>query len=300
MELRKFLTSDVVTIGSKATLLEVATLMTRKNISSIIVADEGVVSGIITERDFLHLVKDGKNQTEMIAKDLMSSPVITADIKITVEEAATLMHDKGIRQLPITEDGTLAGIITETDIANAIRTVQHDVEIALEETIVETPMTHNLEFGKTYLYLEPKPGNSISAFVDLVKHGTAGLLITRRDPALIAGEWGIDKIPMLWLTDTSPPCHHADPHNVQGISILVSNYLSQACKTVLMMDGISYLITQNRFETVLNLIQNVHDKAVSSKSIFILSLNPETLTKQELELIKQETDETVRRLGPSL
>jgi CBS domain-containing protein len=293
MELKKIITTDVITIGSKATVLEVAKLMARKNISTILVVDEGKVSGIISERDFLHLVKNEKNPANMSSQDIMSSPVITADIGISVEAAADLMHDRGIRRLPVTEGGKLAGIITETDIANAVRKSQMEVEVAVEEKIIQTPMEHNLQFGKTYLYIETKPDKSVSAFVELVKHGTAGLLITRKNPQAIADEWGLDKTPIVWLTNSNPQTHFIDPHDIQGISILTGNFYTQACKSVMMIDGITYLITQNRFETILNLIQSIHDRAVKSESILILSLNPETLKKQELELIKQETDETI-------
>jgi CBS domain-containing protein len=292
MELKNILTKDVITIGLAATALDAAKLMARKNISSILVIDEkGTIAGIISERDFLHLVKNERDPTKIKAQEMMSSPVITADTNTSLEGALKLMHDKGIRRIPITEDGRLAGIITETDLANAMRTSQLDVELTVEEHIVSSPMKHNLQFGKTYLYLETKPDMSVQAFVDMVKHGTAGLMVTRQKPEHLMEEWALEKTPIVWLTNACPQGNYIDPHDVQGVSILIGNYLSKACNSVIMLDGISYLITQNKFDTVLNLLQNMRDKAMKTDSTLILTMNPQTLHKQELELIKQEADE---------
>lgn len=294
MELKDILTKDVITCGLKSTALDVAKLMARKNISSILVLDRrGAISGIISERDFLHLVKNQENPSKVEAHQMMSYPVITADINTSLDGVLKSMHDKGIRRIPITEEGRLAGIITETDLANAMRKSQLDVELAVEENIVTSPMRHNLRFGRTYLYLEAKPQKSIQAFIDLVKHGTPGLMITRLKPENLMAEWQLEKTPVVWLTNTYPQGNFLEPHDIQGFSILVGNYLSKACNSVLMIDGITYLKTHNGFDTVLTLIQNVRDKTLKSDSALILSLNPQTLDKKELELIKQEVDEVL-------
>ncbi len=52
----------------------------------------------------------------MQAKDIMTSPAITITTDSTVEEAATLMLDRGTSCLPVLDDrGRLAGILTHTD-----------------------------------------------------------------------------------------------------------------------------------------------------------------------------------------
>lgn len=52
----------------------------------------------------------------MIAKDLMTSPVITIEETSTVEEAARLMLDRDISSLPVlNSDGKIVGILTHSD-----------------------------------------------------------------------------------------------------------------------------------------------------------------------------------------
>jgi CBS domain-containing protein len=56
----------------------------------------------------------------------MTKNVITCNENQTVEEAATLMADKGISVIPIVDDaGNLTGIITESDFITKIQSVPH-------------------------------------------------------------------------------------------------------------------------------------------------------------------------------
>jgi len=88
--------------------------------------------------------------------DKMSTSVITVDIHKSLEDALNLMHDKAIRRLLVTENGRLSGIITQTDLMNAMRTTKLNVKVTHEDKIVDSPMEYALEHGKTYLFLEQK------------------------------------------------------------------------------------------------------------------------------------------------
>lgn len=62
----------------------------------------------------------------MIASDFMTKNVITCNENQTVEEAATLMAEKGISVIPIVDgSGNLAGIITESDFITKNQSVPH-------------------------------------------------------------------------------------------------------------------------------------------------------------------------------
>jgi hypothetical protein len=154
-------------------------------------------------------------------------------------------------------------------------------------------MKHILKPGKTYLFMENRPQKSIQIFVELVRHGMAGLMITREDPQELKSSWKLEKTPVLWLTNTAPEGDYIGSHDVQGISILVGNFIAKAPNSVILLDGVSYLVTQNKFDTILNLLQNLHDKALSLGAILIFSINSKTLKSQELELLKQEADKII-------
>jgi CBS domain-containing protein len=290
MDLRDILTKDVATVKPETQLLDAAKLMVRKNISSLVVVEDDVLTGILTERDFVRILAGRRPPAKLKVCDKMSTSVITVDIHTSLEDALNIMHDKAIRRLIVTENGHLSGIITQTDLMNAMRTTKLNVKVTREDKLVDSPMAYDLQNGKTYLFLGAKPEKSFEAFVEIVKHGTAGLMITRQKPEEVTKKWGLEKTPVIWLTNIGQHSSFLDPHDIQGISILLGNYLNEAEKPAIILDGISYLITQNKFDTVLNLIQNIRDKTLKSEAILILTLNPQTLKNQELELIKQEAD----------
>ena len=52
----------------------------------------------------------------MLVKDIMKRPVITIGPQATLREAHQLMWERGIRHLPVLDEGRLVGIITDRDI----------------------------------------------------------------------------------------------------------------------------------------------------------------------------------------
>ncbi len=53
---------------------------------------------------------------QMLIKDVMHSPVLTVDASVTLEAAYHLMLQRNIRHIPVTQEGHLAGMITDRDI----------------------------------------------------------------------------------------------------------------------------------------------------------------------------------------
>ena len=52
--------------------------------------------------------------------EIMTTEVVTASPEETVREVATLMADRNVNRLPVTENGRLVGIVTRGDIVRAI------------------------------------------------------------------------------------------------------------------------------------------------------------------------------------
>jgi CBS domain-containing protein len=127
VEIRDVMTESVVTAQPSATVRQVAELMRERNVGSVVLLDdEGALAGFVTDRDLaLGALTDGRDAGDPVAAH-SSSPVVTAQPNMDVEEAAELMVRHGIRRLPILDDGRLTGIITLDDIA--VRT--GDLELA--------------------------------------------------------------------------------------------------------------------------------------------------------------------------
>jgi archaellum biogenesis ATPase FlaH len=70
---------------------------------------------------------------------------------------------------------------------------------------------------------------------------------------------------------------------------IVTKFISSG-QCILLLDGLSYLITLNDFKRALHLVGYIGDKVAENNSYFILNANPETLGEQELALLEEEVD----------
>lgn len=132
MEIRDVMTEGAVSASPTASVRQVAELMRERNVGSVVLVDEqdGTLAGFVTDRDLaLGALTDGRDPGDPVFAHA-SSPVVTAEPRMNVEEAAELMVRHGIRRLPIVDGGRLTGIVTLDDLA--VRT--GDLELATHMT----------------------------------------------------------------------------------------------------------------------------------------------------------------------
>lgn len=117
---RDFMSKNVKTVRTDATVKEAVSKMNKFRIGSIIVTQGKKPVGIITERDILEkIVEPCMEPTAIKAKEIMSSPVMFTSPEVSIEDAARLMAAKKIKKLAIAENGKLIGIITSMDLMRA-------------------------------------------------------------------------------------------------------------------------------------------------------------------------------------
>src|SRR3954453_16321988 len=119
MLLRDVMTAEVVTAGPDRTVREIAELMRERNVGSVVILDGAArPAGFVTDRDLaLSVIADGRDFGDHVA-DHASSPVITAEPSMTVEEGAELMVRHGVRRLVVVDGGRLTGIVTLDDLSS--------------------------------------------------------------------------------------------------------------------------------------------------------------------------------------
>jgi trk system potassium uptake protein len=89
----------------------------------IIVTKDAKPVGIVTDSDILDkVVMRGEDSDQVLLKSIMSSPVISLSAKGTVRQALELMRVNTIKHLPITDNIKILGLVTQEELANAIRT----------------------------------------------------------------------------------------------------------------------------------------------------------------------------------
>jgi signal-transduction protein with cAMP-binding, CBS, and nucleotidyltransferase domain len=97
------------------TAQDAAKMMDDASIGAIVVLENGIAIGIVTERDLARrIVAKGKPLTTNV-KEVMSSPLIVINPDDTVWEAAQLMKTRKIHRLPAVKENRLVGIMTTSD-----------------------------------------------------------------------------------------------------------------------------------------------------------------------------------------
>ncbi len=96
----------IVTSSKSATAKQIARLMTDKKVGSVLIVSKGLPVGIITDRDLRTSIISDDFPVSTKAESIMSSPVITYPVKLTVSQAQMAMMKNDIDHLCLTKDGT--------------------------------------------------------------------------------------------------------------------------------------------------------------------------------------------------
>jgi hypothetical protein len=150
-----------------------------------------------------------------------------------------------------------------------------------------------LEPGTTYIILEETPQRSVSLYQEELKNGMTGLFITRSNPKHVSKRFDLGSSKICWLTGVKAGEELLSISGLQELSILVSNAIDENNKSVVLLDGVEYLISNNDFPIVLRLIQQMRDKVSTSDSKMILPVNPNALDSKQLTLLQRECHKIV-------
>jgi CBS domain-containing protein len=104
----------VPSVAPSTSITKIASIMAKQDIGAVIVARDFEVLGIVTERDIVERVALSKKDLhEMVAQDIMTSPVITITYDRTLQEALKIMKQNRIRRLVVVKDASIFGLVTE-------------------------------------------------------------------------------------------------------------------------------------------------------------------------------------------
>ena len=111
------MTPKVKTIKPEASVTDASKIMTDFKIGGLIVENNSLLEGIITESDIIRkVVSKNLNAAEVKISEIMTTGLITIEISKDLDEAARIMAKNHIRRLPVINNDDLVGIITSRDV----------------------------------------------------------------------------------------------------------------------------------------------------------------------------------------
>jgi len=118
------MSSPVLSTKPEASVREVMQQMLEHGVSSLLVEAEppsGRGQGIITKRDVItKVIARGRDRATTKVSHVASFPLRTVSPETSIAECSALMSKARLRRLPVVRDGTVVGIISDTDILAAV------------------------------------------------------------------------------------------------------------------------------------------------------------------------------------
>ena len=113
-------TKKVITATAKTKIKDIAKLMNHHRIGSIVIADDNIPIGIVTDEDLRKKVITGIHSIEDSVSLIMSSPVLCYPKGVSISQAQLAMMKHNVSHLCVTADGTpnskIIGIISQNDL----------------------------------------------------------------------------------------------------------------------------------------------------------------------------------------
>lgn len=119
--------NEVYSVISTITVFDALRVMSEKNIGAILVIDDGVLTGILSERDYARkiILKD-KSSKKALVSEIMESEVVTVSPTDDLDFCMGLMSGRRIRHLPVIENEVIIGLISIGDVVKTIIQVQKE------------------------------------------------------------------------------------------------------------------------------------------------------------------------------
>jgi CBS domain-containing protein len=101
--------------------------MSEKNIGAILIIEDTVLKGILSERDYARKIAlKAKSSKKTFVHEIMEENVVTVKPSDNLEYCMELMDAKRVRHLPVIENNIIIGIISISDVVKAIIEMQKE------------------------------------------------------------------------------------------------------------------------------------------------------------------------------
>jgi CBS domain-containing protein len=117
IKVKEIMKRYVIAVDRDTTLSEIAKIMTKNRVGSVIIMDskERPIS-IVTDSDIVGAVANGKSPNRTKARDIPMKKFITTTLDEDILKATRKMIRNGVKRLPVIDNGRLVGIVSDKEI----------------------------------------------------------------------------------------------------------------------------------------------------------------------------------------
>ncbi|MBU7043224.1 MAG: GAF domain-containing protein [Theionarchaea archaeon] len=229
-----------------------------------------------------------KDTTHVKGKQMTSDSHSFVWVPIIVQDTAfaALAADNVEPQKEITEDDVKDLEILASMCAAFIDRTRIVIE-PVAENESQAEFSRYLDTSDGYIVLEKRPTMSLEIFFDHVTHGIPGFIISREYPEKLRRKLKLVKTPMIWLSHSEVE-NTVSPNDLSKLNFILQDFIKQSRESVILFDGVEYLITQTNFNAVLKYLQTLKDIVVIGNSRLIIPLYEQTLLPKEYSQLQKE------------
>lgn len=147
-----------------------------------------------------------------------------------------------------------------------------------------------LKGGSSYLFTDKGVVRAFDALKKLLTEGRRGLVITRAHPNRVQQLYSLD-CPVMWIAKTSKPTGgiiSLEPTRLMKVHSTISDFIKANPGSVVLLDGLEYLITENGFAPVMKALQLTNEEVAMTGSYLLVPVDPRTLETQQLGYLERE------------
>ncbi|MET8894267.1 CBS domain-containing protein [Streptomyces albogriseolus] len=134
---RDIMTAAPVTVGPHTSVAQAARLMRDHDLGAVLVADDGRLRGLVTDRDLVvRSVAEGVDPEETTVVRACSEDLVTVRPDDELDLAVRLMREHAVRRVPVVDGEHAVGVLSLGDIA-----LERDPDSSLADIGVARPNT---------------------------------------------------------------------------------------------------------------------------------------------------------------
>lgn len=148
IEIKDAMTHNVIKLTSDVTIADIAKLMTKNDISSVVIEDE-IIKGIVTTNNIISKVVSKNLSPQDVTADMVMEDYVGLRPETSLAEASKTMIENNSKVVLVTENDELKGILTLTDIVRVSpELIQIFIEeLGLDDIYLENSQTNNSSYS---------------------------------------------------------------------------------------------------------------------------------------------------------
>ena len=133
--------SGLISVRSGAMIVEALRQMRDNRVRSVLVVDDDVLVGIVTQGDCaIKVLLPGLDAKQTPVRQVMTADPVTVKPDDRLEGCMTMMATRGFRHLPVLDAGKVVGVISVGDVVkDIIRNLEHNVDDLMGYIMTDGP-----------------------------------------------------------------------------------------------------------------------------------------------------------------